>query len=728
VALVAQGQFAAGHTERHGAYERLLAYRNSGLAGYAIMAVLVVALCRRLPAWPAGRRPSTAAAAAVVLVIVVAAAVRGYRLQELPPGLWVDEALNGLQAVHIARAGWPLVALPPEDVRTGLGAGFVDVAALAFAWGDPEDGPYALRAVAAAFGVAGVAAAARLAWVWFGPLAAVAAASWLAISQWHVNYSRWGEMPIMSPLIETLVALGVTAGLTRCGWRAWAGWLCAGALFGAGAYTYQTFRLWAVLALSAGLVAAVVWRRALSGAWLAPIGALLLAALVAAPMLHYALSQPAQFGERASGTILFGRDDWRQQLAVSLPNSLLAFQFIGDDNPRHNLPYAPLLSFVPAALAPLGLIACATRWRRPPCAAVVLWFAAALLPGVITLEAPHATRLLDASVPLALMIGLAVDLVASALGATLPRRAALILAAPAALVAGALMVRDELHAYFIARPRLPIFYDAFLPSEVAPGRYLAERAPDATVYLDPITYAHPATAFVARRYLDQPNDVRELRLAHDFPPRQALARDALYLLPRPYASFAAVLQAAVPSTRCEEWRDPFGRLELAACRVPGADLARLTRSAAGGGWQAPFGLRGRFWDADDLGGPPSREAPLPFALCEYGLDAAPLGRFERAEWDGTIDLPRDGEYYFRLNPDSTTLTIAGQQIIAHAGARAFGGGNEGRATLRAGRQPIRITLEPSGRGPYFLWFYWQPPGEEGGWVPATALRPPQPET
>src|SRR5690606_27645007 len=101
----------------------------------------------------------------------------------------------------------PLVALPMEDVRTGLGAGFVNVAALPYAFGDPSDGPWTIRAVAAVFGILGVAAAAVLAWAWFGPVAAVAATAWLTVSQWHLNYSRWGEMPIMSPLIETLVAL-----------------------------------------------------------------------------------------------------------------------------------------------------------------------------------------------------------------------------------------------------------------------------------------------------------------------------------------------------------------------------------------------------------------------------------------------------------------------------------------------------------------------------------------
>jgi hypothetical protein len=414
-------------------------------------------------------------------------------------------------------------------VRTGLGAGFVDVAALVYAWGDPDDGRWAVRAVAAVLDARRRAAAA-LAWMWFGPLAAISATGWLAVSQWHVNYSRWGEMPIMSPLLETVVALCVTLGVRATSWRGRFAWLLAGTALGAGLYTYQTFRLWAPMALAAGAVAAIRHRRALRDHWSAIVAAVLLAALIATPMILYMLQQPGDFGERATGTLIFLRDDWREQLAESVPRSLLAFQFVGDDNPRHNLPFAPLLGWAAATLAPLGLVACAVRWRTPPYAATLLWFGAAMVPPIITLEAPHATRLLDTIVPVALMIGVAVERGAAAVRGALSRRAAIAVALLAAFTALVAM-RDEWRTYFVERERLPSFFDAFFPYESASARYLAERAPDpATVYLDPDTYWHPSLPFLAKRYLDQPNDIRPLHVLHDFPPREPLARDALFLL------------------------------------------------------------------------------------------------------------------------------------------------------------------------------------------------------
>jgi hypothetical protein len=379
---------------------------------------------------------------------------------------------------------------------------------------------------------------------------------------------------------------------------------------------------------------------------------------------------------------------------------------------------------VPALLAPIGLAVCLARWRAVPYAIVPLWFAIALVPGMITLEAPHASRLLDAVVPIALMIGIAVDLLLGVWQAALPGRLGVRVGAVAVLLAAASTAVAEYRAYFVARARLPEFVDAFAPWESAPARYLAAHVPSATVFLDPGTYWSPATQFVARRYLDTlPNDVRMLRLQHDFPPAEPLARDALYLLPRPYVSLATVIRALWGDARCEEVRDAFGRVDLVACRVPRASLAAQRQRAATGTMRWPFGLRGRFYHTAERSDPPA-EAMLAFPYCEYSLDEPPLGDFRHAEWDGFIDIARAGEYYFRLHPDSTTLTIDGRPVIADAGERAFGGGNEGRAVLPAGRLPIRITLDPGPEGRYFLWFVWQPPRGEVEIVPADVLHPP----
>jgi hypothetical protein len=725
-AAIAQGHFAAGHAALDGAYRDLVANRDAGLVWYAVAALPLFILCRRQRAWrwPSWRR-SRALASALVAVVAFGAWLRFYRLDELPPGLWVDEALNGIAAVEVARSRHPLVALPSEDVRTGLGAGFVDVAALVFGLFDPADGAYGIRSVAALLGIAGLMAVAALSWAAFGPRVALVATGWLAVSQYHVNYSRWGVMPIMSSVVETLLILALFVGLRRRGWRSWAGLSSAGILLGAGLYTYQTFRLFVPIGLLFGGLLLLPRIELLLARWRQLLVAGLLAAVVAAPMLLYALEESRDFSERARHTLVFSAPDWGHQLKEAASRSLLGFQFIGDDNPRQDLPRHPLLSFVPAMLAPLGLVICLTRWRQRRYACVPLWFAAAVVPGAITFEAPHASRLLDAVVPIALMVGIATDSVIATLEATLPRPIGKGGALVLLLAAVSVTVWREYRAYFIERERSAEFYNAFLPEEAMPGRYLEAHRPAGTVFLDPRSYGSPTTRFLARRYFDDlPNDVRLLRLMHDFPPRKPLQRDASYVLSREYVSMATVIAAMFPDSRCQERAGPFGTVDLAVCEVPKEEVNEARRRADRGTLQWPYGLLGRYYHDRDGHGEPYHEAVVPFLFCDYPIDEEPIGRFAFASWEGFIELPRDGEYYFRLNPDSTTLTIGGQRIIDRAGNATWGGENEGRASLVAGVWPIRITFQRHARAPYFLWFYWQPPGEEGSWVPARALHPP----
>lgn len=718
-AAAGQAHFAATDASGGVQYDMVATQRNLGLLWYALAVAGTVQLCRWTRSWLLPGWPRLPAALALVALICLSGWLRFHRLDELPPGLWIDEALNGVQAMRIAESGRPLAALADDDPRSGLGAGYVDVAGLALAVFDPDDGPWMLRAVAAVLGTAGVAALAALAWALYGPRAAVAATAWLAVSQWHLNYSRWGEMPIMSPLFETLVILGLRHGFGARGRPSGVGFLLAGLAAGLGVYTYQTFRSWMLLAAVAGALLAFAHRHAVAARASQLAAAALLAALVASPMLHYVATRPAEFSQRARETSILGRADWREQIVESVPRSLLAFQVVGDGNPRHNLPFAPLLGGVAALLAPIGLAVCIARWRVLSFAIVPIWFAITLLPGLLTLEAPHGSRLFDAIVPLALMVGVAADLLLGVVQAG--RRGAI--AAALLLVTGAgLAASQEYRAYFVERERQPEFSDAFSPWESAPGRYLAAHAPSATVFLDPTTYWSPDTQFVARRYLAAlPNDVRMLRLQHDFPPVEPLGRDALYLLPKPYTPLAAVIRAFWKEARCDDVRDRLGRLTMTACRVPQAAVEARQGRAARGAVRWPYGLRGRFDGPDSA----RAEVPLAFPYIEYPLDEPPLGRFERAEWDGCIDIEAAGEYLFRLHPDTTTLTIDGRTVIGHAGARAFGGGHAGRVTLPAGCLPIRITLEPGAAGRYFLWFLWQPPGAaEVEIVPPTVLRPP----
>src|SRR5207237_6291543 len=85
----------------------------------------------------------------------------------------------------------------------------------------------------------------------------------------------------------------------------------------------------------------------------------------------------------------------------NIEKHVLMFNIQGDGNGRHNLPGAPELERVTAALAVLGFVIVLARVRQPEFAIVLVWWVVALLGGILTLafEAPQSLRAADAMVP-----------------------------------------------------------------------------------------------------------------------------------------------------------------------------------------------------------------------------------------------------------------------------------------------------------------------------------------
>jgi Dolichyl-phosphate-mannose-protein mannosyltransferase len=733
LALVCAGAgqtfFAAGHAALLGAQQDLVAKRNLGLLFYGLMVVPMVALCllqRRWhrPGWPLSRG---LAVCLLLALIAVGAWFRFHRLHELPPGCWDDEGMNGIAAVKIANGLGPQV-VSPDDPRAGLAAGYIDLAALAFRLFDPNDGPYTLRAVAAVLGIIGCAALAATAWVMFGRRTALIATAWVCTAHYHVNYSRIGWEQITSSVAETLLVLGLVIGFSSRGWKSWAGIVGAGLMAGLGLYSYQNYRLFVVLAGAVALYLALTRFAAVRRHERPLIVAGGLALIVAFPMLRYAVNDWQNFSSRARDTSVFSDSDWPAQLETSIESSLLAFQFIGDENPRHNLRYRPLLGFIPAMLAPIGLIIFLCRSDRLLYALVPLWFLIGIAPGAVTHEAPHASRLLDAIVPIALMIGVAGDFFCGTLQAVLPRRhLGLALGLVAVIAAAAVSARREYNVYFVQRQKQPEFYAAFLPYEAVPGRYLERHYPNEPVYLDPKTRWSPTTRFIARRFFSDPTRaIRMLRPMNTFQPADPVDGGAFYLLTAPYGSLLSTLQLLFPYATAEVLRDPWGRVNLTVLHASAEDRNRARRALADGTLRWPHGLLGRYYRGADDRGQPYYENVVPFFFCDYDISEEPIGPFGFASWQGYIDLPRAGDYFFRLNPDSTSLTIGDQEILHDPGSSATGGANFARATLPAGLLPIRITYRHQRDMPYFLTLHWQPPQEGPDWVPSDALYPPRP--
>ncbi len=301
------------------------------------------------------RLTRTHALAFMALALLVAAALRLPDLTAVPPGVHYDEAAYGLNAGDIGLRGERPIFIPAFTGREPL---YLYLAGgLARALGNTL---FALRLTSAFAGLLTVAAT-----YWLGRemLAdrriALLAAALLAVSFWHVLFSRLGFRVISQPLLQALAVAALFRGLRGGRWP----WLwAAGLLIGLTAYTYLAARLFPVL-LAFALLPLLLDpdTRPVRLRQLAFVA--LVALLTALPLLAYFYLHPDAFWVRI-GQVAPGAAGLT--LTQSILRSLGMFFLRGDPYLRFNLPGRPLFDFVTGGLLLVAWAFCLWRYRRFP--------------------------------------------------------------------------------------------------------------------------------------------------------------------------------------------------------------------------------------------------------------------------------------------------------------------------------------------------------------------------
>ena len=329
--------------------------------------------------------------AIVLLLLLVAAPTRLLWLDVVPPGLFHDEAYEGIDAVRIAAGARP-VFLPENYGREPL---YAYLMAGLFKLAGPT--ALALRATSAIFGTLCIPAAYFWARVHYGPTVGLVTAALTAASYWMLQESRLGMRPIALP-----AGLALTAGLT---WlaarerRAWA-WPLAGLCLGVAQYTYLPAHLFPVVVLGEATLGLWAGRRE-RGFRLGLIGLAVLiavATLVATPLGHYFATNPEAATARGNAVSIFASGEAQADpigaLGRNLALNLGMFVWRGDDTLRHNLPeravFDPLLA--PFFLLGVALSLRAALAGKVEHAALWLWLGVMLLPGLLSDSAPHFLR------------------------------------------------------------------------------------------------------------------------------------------------------------------------------------------------------------------------------------------------------------------------------------------------------------------------------------------------
>ncbi len=343
--------------------------------------------------WRKGLSPSKYGWALLLLIMATAVFLRFYQLGTFPPGLYRDEAFNGLDALGVLNGHFDRLSASRFPLffpaNNGREPAYIYLTALFINWLGRT--PLAVRMGAAIVGSATCWLTYKLATEWFNQRIGLLAAWLWAITLWPVHLSRIGFRTILLPFGLALTFwLGILAYRKQKSWL----WLLAGMAYGFAFYTYLAVRMTPLLLLM--LLIFLWWRGRWEWVWPGLIWFGVGTAVILLPWAFLFLQQPELILGRTGQVSIFspqinGGDLWGTLWRHAWQGVGL-FIWRGDNILRHNPAGRPLFDWAIAIPFLIGLIDCIKQWRKPAAMMLLLWTATMLLPTILAEDTPHFLR------------------------------------------------------------------------------------------------------------------------------------------------------------------------------------------------------------------------------------------------------------------------------------------------------------------------------------------------
>ncbi len=321
----------------------------------------------------------------IFIILALAVFFRLYQLTTVPPGLYPDEAMNGNNALEAIKTGDYKIFYPENNGREGL---FINIQAQSIKIFGNE--PWALRIISVLFGVLTVLGLYLLTKELFKKESiALFASFFLAVSFWHVMFSRIGFRAIMAPffLVWSLWLLWKTLGSRTSTWKSCFQVTLAGLIFGLGFHSYIAYRIAPLLLIPPCLI--LIKKKQFLLILFFIIGAF----VTTLPLLNYFYHNPQDFFGRTTQISIFSSESPLLDLGKNIAKTAGMFVWAGDYNWRHNIAGAPQLWWPVSILFLIGLIISIKNLLVTRYALLVTWLIVMLLPVIISSEGlPHALR------------------------------------------------------------------------------------------------------------------------------------------------------------------------------------------------------------------------------------------------------------------------------------------------------------------------------------------------
>jgi len=695
-----------------------------------LMLALSVAVSRSEPsmwagdlgAGPSGRK----LALAVLAVCATAVFFRTYRLE--PPGLWGDDAINGLLAFDVLDGK---IHSPFELVRHSHSYfhALTNYIIAGFFWALGA-GPVTLRLPGIIAGILAVPLLYATTAPLFGSRVALVSALFFASSPMQVCHSKVLAQVVFGLFFQLLGMSLLVRGVY--GGRRWLAWI-AGAPLALCLYTYHSARLAPLLAIfwvaalalrqwrqqrsPAGPTPAIAAVRRIRAGDVVPTTAVFL--LFAGPAIISYLRSPAALTKRMGEVALWPAlqntgslwplwdSVWRTLMIFPYEQGPVRYHWFG-------LGTEPALNVIMVFLLAHGLVQSLRRVNEPRHLLLLAWAFIGLLPGMLSTEAPRGYRVLQATPPLFVWAGLAlVRLHAWATGSRAPRSFARGIAI--GLVAAVFVL--DFNQYFYRFYTSSLFRDFQAEPIVAAARELRRRGPgwSGEIIAPRFRARYESLAFLARAWNPELSDVTSL--ADALPIRREANGGVLFAVYRGAEGALELLRAFYPSVRevvheapepRSWWFDSWAPLfRLEGRPTPPVVFFPVPRREI----EARRGLTATYWDGR---GQPVAIRPVAGLSMRHRSDPRTTqAAVNRVTWQGSLYAPVNGSYRFELLVDGTgTVLLDGTPVVSSTR-------RTGSLGLAQGLHEILAEAALPETSDFEL--RWQPPGQQLQTIPPPLL-------
>jgi hypothetical protein len=417
------------------------------------------------------------------LILAIASFFRLWQLDAVPPGIYPDEAINANQAITEPSE----IFYIENNGREGL---YINMISASFSvFGVHIWSFKIISALAGILTVLGLYLLTNLLFSDYGKnrarYIALFASFFMAVSFWHINFSRIGFRAILVPLILVFSFYFLFRGAkTQKLWN----FVLGGAIFGIGFHTYISFRV-AVLLLGIILLLLLFTykKQNLQKKFLVFASVFLIFVFITAlPIGIYFLQNPGDFMGRATGVSVFAQPNPIKSVGVSLVTHMAMFNFFGDYNWRHNMSGSPVLFWPVGLLFLIGFVFAYLKLRdsidekkyNSFCLYFFLlsWFFIMLLPGILSYEGiPHSLRCIGVIPVVFIFAGMGACFLYKRIRKIVKKNKQNLICKtlPAILVLLSIsFVLVQFTKYFVSWGQNPETYNAFSYNCVAIGNYL----------------------------------------------------------------------------------------------------------------------------------------------------------------------------------------------------------------------------------------------------------------